>query len=115
MNRNAILVGWLLAAFFCWWRSNLLGVELLKGGRSHWYFDECDALQVMRLMCHENVKKCHCTCIKTLEKLLFFEGVYQTLTRHSIRIESRETKGSRIRTRSRIRGILSVSLILGLD
>ena len=43
------------------------------------------------------------------------EPVYQTLTRLSIRIESRETKGSRIRTRSRIRGILSVSLILGLD
>ena len=39
----------------------------------------------------------------------------QILTRLSIRIESRETKGSRIRTRSRIRGILSVSLILGLD
>ena len=40
---------------------------------------------------------------------------HQTLTRLSIRIESRETKGSRIRTRSRFRGILSVSLILGLD
>ena len=43
------------------------------------------------------------------------QGTYQTLTRLSIRIESRETKVSRIRTRTRFRGILSVSLILGLD
>ena len=40
-------------------------------------------------------------------------STWQTLTRLSIRIETRETKGSRIRTRSRFRGILSLSL--GLD
>ena len=40
---------------------------------------------------------------------------HQTLTRLSIRIETRETKGSQIRTRSRFRRILSLSLSLGLD
>ena len=67
---------------------------------------------------YSSLPKVFITPIKSEYNRLVSKGgkcMQQTVTRLSIRIESRETKGSRIRTRSRFRRILSLSLSLGLD